>query len=127
MSKRLFQPVIFVLLVAILTTAFGWAFNGEIFTHDLEHEHHVLSRDPAAHLEAHRHDSASFSDGDSRFLDVIPHLCLQVCGQYPISSTTTLLVPVSIGREVLAVFVPVTVPESVPDSPLHPPKNSFAI
>src|SRR5688500_3831584 len=110
MSKRLIQPVVFALVVAILTTAFGWALNGEVFTHELGHEHHILSRDPIAHLEAHQQDVSLSSDGDSRFLDVIPHLCLHVCGQYPLSSNTPLLAPASTGREVLAVFVPVTVP-----------------
>lgn len=124
MNKRLIQPVVFTLLVAILTAAFGWAFNGEVFTHELEHENPpILSRD----LGTNQQGASLSSDGDSRFLDVIPHFCLHVCGQYPISSTTVLLVPASIGREVLAVFIPVTVPESIPDSPLHPPKNSFAI
>jgi hypothetical protein len=27
--------------------------------------------------------------------------------------------------QVLHVFVPVTVPESIPDSPLHPPRSIF--
>ena len=46
---------IFALLVSMLTNAFGWAFNGEVFAHGLDHEHHVLSLDPTTHLEAHQH------------------------------------------------------------------------
>ncbi|MDE2365841.1 MAG: hypothetical protein KGM95_02785 [Betaproteobacteria bacterium] len=108
----------------MLTNAFGWAFNGEVFAHELDHEHHVLSLDPTAHLEAHQH---AVSNGDGH-LDAATHLCLHAAGQYqPFFFTAPLLVPASVGMDVLAVFVSSTAPESVPDSPLHPPKISFAI
>jgi hypothetical protein len=35
-------------------------------------------------------------------------------------------VPTSNGMEGLTLFISVTVPESIPDSPLHPPRNTFA-
>jgi hypothetical protein len=125
MSKcRRIHSVMFALLISMLTNAFGWAFNGEVFAHELDHEHHVLSVDPAAHLEAHQRAVRN----DEGHLDAATHLCLHAAGQYqPFFFTSPPHVPPCLGMQVLHVFVPVTVPESIPDSPLHPPKNSFAI
>ncbi|MDQ3185360.1 MAG: hypothetical protein M3Q16_02640 [Pseudomonadota bacterium] len=110
-----------VLFVSMLTNAFVWAFNGEVFAHELDHEHHVLSLDPAAHFEAHQ--LATFNDDDH--LDAATHLCLHAAGQYqPFFFTALPLVPASVGMDALTVFVSVTVPESIPDSLLHPPRNT---
>jgi hypothetical protein len=123
MNKRFIHPAIFVLYVSILTNAFGWAFNGEVFAHELDHEHHVLSLDPTAHLEAHH--NAVLNDEDH--LDAATHLCLHAAGQLqPFFFTAPLLVPAATGMEVLAVFVSVTIPESIPDSPLRPPRSILA-
>ena len=124
MNKRHhIYSVMLVLLASMLTNAFGWAFNGEVFAHELDHEHHVLSLDPAAHLEAHQR--AVFDDDDH--LDAATHLCLHAAGQYqPFFLTAIPLVPASIGMGTLIVFVSATVPESIPDSPLRPPRNTFA-
>lgn len=123
-SKRChIYSVMLVLLVSMLTNAFGWAFNGEVFAHELDHEHHVLSSDPAAHLEAHHRDVFN----DEGHLDAATHLCLHAAGQYqPFFFTAPPLVPASLGTEILIVFVSVTIPESIPDSPLHPPRNTLA-
>jgi hypothetical protein len=111
--------VVFALLASMLTNAFGWAFNGEVFAHELDHKHHVLSLDPTAHLEAHQRAITN----DDGHLDAATHLCLHAAGQYqPFFFTSPLLVPASIGMDVLAVFVSSTAPESIPDSPLHPPR-----
>jgi hypothetical protein len=124
MSKRRHvYAMMFALLVSMLTNAFGWAFNGEVFAHELDHEHHVLSLDPAAHLEAHQNAVAT----DEGHLDAATHLCLHAAGQYqPFFFTAPPLVPASDGTEVPSVFISNTFPESVPDSPLHPPRNTFA-
>lgn len=122
MNKRLIHSVIVVLCVSMLTNAFGWAFNGEVFAHELDHEHHVLSLDPTAHLEAHH--QAVLSDDDH--LDAATHLCLHAAGQYqPFFLNTLPLVPVSIGSGTLAAFVSVSIPESIPDSLFHPPRSVF--
>ncbi len=114
---------IFALLVSILTNAFGWAFNGEVFAHELDHEHHVLSLDPTAHLEAHQHALIN----DEGHLDAATHLCLHAAGQYqPFFFTPPPFVAASVGAEVLSTFVSIAFPESVPDSPLRPPRNTFA-
>jgi hypothetical protein len=124
MNKRFIQPVVLVLFVTILTTGFAWAFNGEVFAHELDHAHHVISPDPTEHLEAHQRAVSS----NDNHLDAATHLCLHAAGQYqPFFFTSPPLVPPSIGMEALTRFVSIPVPESIPDSPLHPPKNSFAI
>jgi hypothetical protein len=122
-KRRHLYSVMLVLFVTMLTNAFGWAFNGEVFAHELDHEHHVLSLDPTAHLEAHQHAAIN----DDGHLDAATHLCLHAAGQYqPFFFISPPFVPASVGVEALIVFVPVTVPESIPDSPLHPPRNNFA-
>jgi hypothetical protein len=124
MPRRRIHFVMLMLFVSMMTNALSWAFNGEVFAHELDHAHHILSLDPTAHLEAHRHALRN----DKGHLDAATHLCLHAAGQYlPFFFTSPPLVPASIGMEVLAAFVSFIVPESVPDSPLRPPKNSFAI
>jgi hypothetical protein len=119
-KRRHIYPVMFVLFVSMMTNAFSWAFNGEVFAHELDHEHHVLSLDPAAHLEAHQ--QAVLNDDDH--LDAATHMCLHAAGQYqPFFFTAPLVVPAAIGMEVLALFVSDIIPESIPDSPLHPPRS----
>jgi hypothetical protein len=124
MNKRRHNPSVMLLLfVCILTNAFGWAFNGEVFAHELDYEHHVLSLDPTAHLEAHQHAAIN----DDSHLDAATHLCLHAAGQYqPFFFTAPLLVPASLGVETPMIFISVAVPESIPDSPLHPPRNISA-
>lgn len=122
MSKRLVQPVVFALLVAILTTGFGWAFNGEVFAHELDRKHHALSSDPAALFESHELEVSN----DSKHVDAAIDLCLHAAGQYqPFFFTAFPLVPDSIGAEALTVFVSSPFSDSIPDSPLHPPRNTF--
>ena len=124
MKKRFIRPVIFALFVAMLTTGFGWAFNGEVFAHELDRKHHMLSLDPVALQEAHELEASH----DGKHVDAAIDLCLHAAGQYqPFFFTVPPLVPASIGMGALTLFVPVIVPESIPDSPLHPPKTSFAI
>ena len=120
MNKRSrIYTIMLVLFVSMLTNAFGWAFNGEVFAHELDHEHHVLSLDPTTHLEAHQHAAIN----DEGHLDAATHLCLHAAGQYqPFFFTSPPYVPASTGVEASILFVPVTVPDSIPDSPLHPPR-----
>ena len=124
MSKHFIRPVVLVLFVTMLTTGLGWAFNGEVFAHELDRKHHAISLNPIELLEAHEHEAAS----NSEHLDAAINLCVHAAGQYqPFFFTTPPLVPASIGVEALTRFVSLTVPESIPDSPLHPPKKRFAI
>jgi hypothetical protein len=120
-KRRHIHSIMLLLFVCMMTNAFGWAFNGEVFAHELDHEHHLLSLDPAAHLEAHQRATAN----DEGHMDAATHLCLHAAGQYqPFFFTPPPLVPAAAGVESPAVFLSVIVPESIPDSPLHPPKAS---
>lgn len=122
MNKRLIHPIMLVLFVSMLTNAFDWAFNGEVFAHELDHAHHVISPDPTAHLEAHQRAVSS----NDNHLDAATHLCLHAAGQYqPFFFVPPPLVPAAVGVESLISFLPDTAPESIPDSPLHPPKASL--
>lgn len=105
MSKRRHvYAMMFALLVSMLTNAFGWAFNGEVFAHELDHEHHVLSLDPAAHLEAHQNAVAT----DEGHLDAATHLCLHAAGQYqPFFFTAPPLVPRQTVRKYRACLSPI--------------------
>ena len=119
MKKRYLQPVIFALLVGVLTNACGWGFNSEVFAHELDHAHHVHSLDPAAHLEAHHQTEAD----DEDHLDAGP--IYSTCGR-TISAIFlhAAIDPTRFGAiEVLTVFVPATIPDSILDSPLHPPRS----
>lgn len=120
-KRRHIYSVMFVLFISMMANAFGWAFNGEVFAHELDHEHHVLSPDPAAHLEAHQHAVTN----DEGHLDSATHLCLHAAGQYqPFFFTPPLIVPAAVGTDMLTVFIAIILPESVLDSPLHPPRNA---
>lgn len=110
------------MFASMMTNAFGWAFSGEVFAHELDHEHAILSLDPMAHLKAHQHDS----DKNSSQLDAATHLCLHASGQYqPFYFTAPLLVPASVSSDTLAVFISDFIPDSVSEPPLRPPKETF--
>jgi len=120
MKKRYLHSVIFALLVGILTNACGWAFNGEIVAHELDHAHHAFSLDPVAHHQAHQQAEAYDDNG----LDAATHLSLHAAGQYqPFFFMPPLTIPAFSAIEVLTVFVPATIPDSILDSPLHPPRS----
>jgi hypothetical protein len=121
MKKRRTYPILLMLFVTLLTNAFAWGFNGEVFAHELDHEHHLLSLDPTTHLEAHQHAAIN----DEGHMDAATHLCLHAAGQYqPFFFIPPPLVPAAVGAESPIIFLSVIVPESIPDSPLHPPKAS---
>lgn len=121
-NKFLRNHIILILLTSMMTNAFGWAFSGEVFAHELDHEHPILSLDPMVHLKAHQHDS----DKDSSQLDAATHLCLHASGQYqPFYFTDLIIVPSSVNSATLAVFISDFIPDSISDPPLRPPRNSF--
>jgi len=106
----------------MMTNAFGWAFSGEVFAHELDHEHPILSLDSMAHLKAHQH----YSEKDSSQLDAATHLCLHASGQYqPFYFTAPLLVSASVSSATLATFVSAFIHDSVSEPPLRPPKKSL--
>ncbi|MDP1558858.1 MAG: hypothetical protein Q8K59_04755 [Nitrosomonas sp.] len=121
MSKHLvINSVIVLLFVSLLTNAFGWTFHGEAFAQGLDDHQYTLSFTPVKEVELRQHNDMT----DDKNLDFITHLCLHAAGQYqPFYFTLPPLLPAADGKEILAVFFPVTVPESVLDSPFRPPRN----
>lgn len=112
------------MLASMMTNAFSWSFSGEVFAHELDHEHPILSLDPIDHLKAHQHDS----DKDSSQLDAATHLCLHASGQYqPLYFTAPLFVPTSVSSDTLTVFISGFIPDSVSEPPLRPPKATLII
>lgn len=116
--------IMLLLLVSMLTNGLGWAFNGQVIAHELDHQHQALSSDPTTHLDAHRHAAID----DESLLDAATHLSLHAAGQYQPFFFTALppFVPASIGTQVLTAFVSIIIPQSIPDSLLRPPKNILA-
>jgi hypothetical protein len=122
MNKYLRSYIIFIIFAGMMTNAFGWAFSGEVFAHELDHEHPILSLDPVTHLEAHQHDS----EKDSSQLDAAIHLCLHASGQYqPFYFTAPLLVPASLSTTTSAVFISDFIPDSISEPLLRPPKQTI--
>ena len=119
MRKYSAYPIIFMLIVSILTNGLSLSFRGEVFAHELDHVRQSLSADPATHLELHR-NNVSWEGVD---LDAATHLCLHSAGQYqPFFFHSFPLIPVVIVTEVMAVFISSLIPETIPDLPLRPPR-----
>ena len=119
MRKYSAYPIIFMLIVSILTNGLSLSFRGEVFAHELDHVRQSLSADPATHLELHR-NNVSWEGVD---LDAATHLCLHSAGQYqPFFFHSFPLIPDVVVTEVMAVFISSLIPETIPDLPLRPPR-----
>lgn len=119
MRKYSAYPIIFMLIVSILTNGLSLSFRGEVFAHELDHIRQSLSADPATHLELHR-NNVSWEGVD---LDAATHLCLHSAGQYqPFFFHSFPLIPDVVVTEVMAVFISSLIPETIPDLPLRPPR-----
>ena len=120
MRRYPIYPIIFMLIISILANGLILSFRGEVFAHELDHAHQVLSLDPATHLESHRTNVSK----DGADLDATTHLCLHSTGQYqPFFFNSFPLIPDQIATEVLTVFISAIIPEVIPDLPLRPPRS----
>jgi hypothetical protein len=121
MSKRLpVYAILLLLFMSMTANAFGWVFNSKALAHELDHMHHVLSPDPARHLEAHH----QHAEADDDHMDAASHLSLHAAGQYqPFFFMPPLVVAASGATQVLMAFISAHIPDSVLDSPLHPPRS----
>ncbi len=119
MRKYSAYPVIFMLIVSVLTNGLSLSFRGEVFAHELDHIRQSLSADPATHLELHRNNVA----WDGVDLDAATHLCLHSAGQYqPFFFHSLPLIPGVIMTEAVVVFISSFIPETIPDLLLRPPR-----
>ncbi len=113
-------PVIFILIVSILTNGLSLSFRSEVFTHELDHIRQALSPDPSTHLELHRNNVTR----DGADLDAATHLCLHSAGQFqPFFFHSFPLIPDQIATEIVTVFISAIIPETIPDLPLRPPRS----
>lgn len=101
------SSIVLMIFVSLLTNACAWIIQ-EIFTYELDSHHQN------EHVDDHN-------------LDFVTHLCLDATRQYySFYSTSTPLIPRLEGEEALVVFVPVTLPELIPDLPFHSSRTTLA-
>jgi hypothetical protein len=118
------RPVIYVLLVTLLTSAVGWTFNAAAVTHDFGHEQRVhgftMTHEDEFGLTQMNccEDSAGIAAHLS--LHAAEHAQLFFLGE-------PILVAAFWGSNVFIPFVSAFTPESVPGSLFRPPRNNFEI
>ncbi len=107
--------IMLVLSVSLLTNMLAWAFHGEIFIHELDHQATYI---PVQTMEEN-HQHVEFSD--DKDLNLSTHICFSAVYQ-PILFTELPVLNFITGKEILANFIPLYIPESFRDSPLRPPR-----
>ncbi|WP_090332754.1 hypothetical protein [Nitrosomonas sp. Nm51] len=121
MRKSPVYLVIIALIVALLGNSFGISFKREVFTHELDHIRQALSPNPELHLQAHQNNVPT----DGKGLDEATHLCLHAAGQYQPFYFIHISIPcLPASNEKLTVYIPLVLPDSVPESPYHPPRKT---
>lgn len=119
MRKFSASSVVFILVAIILANGIGISFKPEVFAHELDHVRQSLFSNPEIHLDAHR-DSVVMDNAE---LDAATHLCLHAAGQYqPFYFLLITLMPPLEGREILTSRISLFLPDSVLESPYHPPR-----
>ncbi len=106
---------VFVLSVSLLANAVAWAFHGEIFIHELDHQAQILQ------VQTMQEDHQHVEFSDDKNLDLSTHICLSAVYQ-PIFFTKLPVPEFITGKEIPANFIPLHIPESFLDSPLRPPR-----
>ena len=116
------NSVVLLLFVSLLTNGLAWAFHGEVFMHELGHDHqYTPSLADRAQTEYHH---GEFNEDDH--LNHSPHICFNVVYQ-PLIFTMPPLVPVEAGNRILIKSVSYQVPKSIPDSLFRPPRSILFI
>ena len=111
------NSVVFVLFVSLLTNGFASAFHGEVFVHELGHNHqHSLS------IADTEHPYNEFSD--EKDLNPSVHICFSTV-YHPLLFAKLPLVPTVAGKEILFTSITFQIPKSIPDSQFRPPRNIF--
>ncbi len=126
-----------ILFANLLANATAWTFDGEVFTHELDHHHatyefdhyhhshqHLPSLAQTEEIEHRQHSDAT----DDQILDFIIHLSLHAAGQnQPFYFIFPPILPSVEGKEIISIIFPTTILESTFDSPFRPPRNTSAL
>ena len=106
--------VVVVLLVSLLANALAWAFQGEVFIHELDYYKQLTAQT----IQQEDHQGNELSDEKSSNFSA--HICLSAAYQLFFFTKLPLFIPIA-GKEVLANFILLQVPESFLGSPFRPP------
>ena len=108
------------LFVSLLTNGLASAFHGEVFMHELGHNHqHTHSTEKTAHAE---HSYNEFSD--EKNLNHSVHVCFSTV-YHPLLFAELPLMPTVAGKEILSESITFQIIKSIPDSPFRPPRSIF--
>ena len=114
------NSIVFVLFVSLLTNGLASAFHGEVFMHELGHNHqYIYPTEKTAHSE-HSHDEFS----DEKNLNHSVHICFSTV-YHPLLHAELLLIPTVAGKEILSETISFQIIKSIPDSPFRPPRSIF--
>jgi hypothetical protein len=113
-------PIVFVLLVSLLANGLASAFHGEVFVHELGHNHQHTHSIAENELTGYSYNEFS----DEKNLDHSVHVCFSAVYQ-PILFTILPLLPTVAGKEILSEPITLQISKSIPDLPFHPPRNIF--
>ena len=112
--------MVFMLSVSLLANGFASAFHGEVFMHELGHNHqHTHSTEKTTHAE---HSYNEFSD--EKNLNHSVHICFSTV-YHPLLHAELLLIPTVAGKEILSETISFQITKSIPDSPFRPPRSIF--
>ena len=114
------NSIVFVLFVSLLTNGLASAFHGEVFMHELGHNHqYIYPTEKTAHSE-HSHNEFS----DEKNLNHSVHICFSTV-YYSFLFAKLPLLPTIAGKEVVSDFIILQNPKFIPVSLFRPPRSIF--
>lgn len=117
MSARLLNLIVLWLFVSLFANAVTWAWQGEVFMHEIgDHQHASFTtrmQQDHLHNEFTDHNNSSYFSTD---------ICLKAAYQPFVFTKLSLLTPPSF-QENLAKFIPPSIPESILDALFRPPRQ----
>ncbi|WP_107786297.1 hypothetical protein [Nitrosomonas ureae] len=116
MDKLTANLLVFILLISLITNGLAWAFQGEVFIYELDYYKQLTAQT----IQDEDHQDNELSDEKSSNFSV--DICLCAVNQPVFFTKLPLFVPIA-GKEVLANFILLQVPESFIDSPFRPPRK----
>ena len=114
------NSVIFMLLASLLTNGLASAFHGEVFVHELDHNHQHTHSIAENQLTEHSHNELS----DEKNSNHSVHICFSTV-YHPLLFAKLPLVPAVAGKEILFTSITFQIPKSIPDSQFRPPRSIF--